>query len=839
MKASYNWLRELVPQLTATPKDLAARLTAVGLEVEGIHEYGAATDACVVARVVAVRPHPTKSGLRLVMVERGGGGQTTQQEVVCGAPNVPEPGRLVVLAPLGTHLPAKNVTIAKRAIAGVESEGMLCSEDELGLGDDHDGIIVLPADSTAQPGTKLSAAYPAMRDTIFDVNLTPNRPDALGHIGIAREVAAIYGFPFQAPLPAPAPAPGATAGGGAAAGTVRDLVTIEVQDVERCPHYGAAAVVDIAIGPSPTATRYRLQSLGVRSISNVVDVTNIVMLAWGHPMHAFDLDRVRGNKIVVRRAKDGEKITTLDGVERTLVADDLLICDGPNGEGPVALAGVMGGASSEIQADTKRVLFEVAWFDPRSVRRTGRRHGMHTESSHRFERGVDPGDVAQVLEDAVAMTLGTAGGKRVAGRMHVQGTRIEAEPTPPARRALKLRARRLPELLGIDVPFGEAVAILERLGCEIVARDEASVDVLAPTHRTDLGREVDLVEEVIRVRGMDSVPAQLPAIRASRDVGGREELARRARDAAVAVGLSEAITYGFTSARALEVLGAQKPTVLLKNPLGEHHAVMRTTLLPGLLDAVANARRHGEREVREFTIGPVFLAAKSGGDGLPDEQLRIGVVLAGDRPGWLEKPQPLDAWDAKGYAVAIAQRLGGTPAAIEAVPATREEAASLAPHLHPRGAAFLMLRSGTSRRRIGAFGPLHPDAVEAFGLETGTRDVLVAEIDLEPFVAGPLLPEYAPIARFPASTRDIALILKDEVRAGEVESAVRAAAGPLAEGVRLFDRFVGGSIPAGSSSLAFHVVYRAADRTLTDAEVDAAHANVVKSVGERFGATLR
>jgi phenylalanyl-tRNA synthetase beta chain len=418
----------------------------------------------------------------------------------------------------------------------------------------------------------------------------------------------------------------------------------------------------------------------------------------------------------------------------------------------------------------------------------------------------------------------------------VQGTRIAAEPTPPARRALKLRARRLPELLGIDVPFGEAVGILERLGCEIVARDETSVDVLAPTHRTDLGREVDLVEEVIRVRGMDGVPAQLPAIRASRDVGGREELARRARDAAVAVGLSEAITYGFTSARALEVLGAPKPTVLLKNPLGEHHAVMRTTLLPGLLDAVANARRHGEREVREFTIGPVFLAPKSGGDGLPDEQLRLGVVLAGDRPGWLEKPQALDAWDAKGYAVAIAQRLGGTPAAIEAVPATREEAASLAPHLHPRGAAFLMLGSGTSRRRIGSFGPLHPDAVEALNLD---GDLLVAEIDLEPFAAGPLLPEYAPIARFPASTRDIALILKDEVRAGEVESAVRAAAGPLAEGVRLFDRFVGGSIPAGSSSLAFRVVYRAGDRTLTDAEVDAAHANVVKSVGERFGATLR
>ena len=816
MKASCNWLRELVPQLTASPKDIAARFTAAGLEVEGIVEFGAATDSCVVASVVSMRPHPTKSGLRLVTVDRGG----SQQELVCGAPNVPGPGGLVVLAPLGTHLPAKNMTIGKRAIAGVESEGMLCSEDELGLGDDHDGIIILPAGS-AKPGDKLSAAFPAMRDTILEIGLTPNRPDGLGHIGLAREVAALYELPFETP--------GKGTGTGTGTGPeIASLITIEVRDAERCPHYGAAAVVDIAIAASPT-TRYRLQSLGVRSISNVVDVTNLVMLAWGHPMHAFDLDRVRGNRIIVRRANDGEKLTTLDGIERSLVADDLLICDG---EGPVALAGIMGGASSEIQPDTKRVLFEVAWFDPRSVRRTARRHGMHTESSHRFERGVDPGDVAQVLEHAVSMTLSLAGGSAAKHRMHVQGARISGEPTAPERRAITLRARRLLELLGVDVPFAEAIAILERLGCHVVSKNDKTCDVLAPSHRPDLGREVDLVEEVIRVRGMDAIPALLPAVRASRDVGGHEELARRAREAAVSVGLSEAITYSFTSARSLEVLGAPTPTVLLKNPLGEHHGVMRTTLLPGLLDAVANARRHGEHEVREFTVGPVFLQAKAGGDGLPDEQLRIGFVLAGARPGWLEKPQSLDAWDAKGYAVAIAQRLGGTPAKVEVVPATREDAQAHAPHLHPRGAAFVHLGG----RRIGSFGPLHPDALEALGLDTS---VLVAELDLEPFVTGPMLPQYAVIARFPAATRDVALVVKDEIKAGEVESAVRAAAGPLAEGVQLFDRFVGGQIPAGSSSLAFHVVYRAADRTLTDAEVDAAHANVVKAVGEQFGATLR
>jgi len=821
MKASHRWLRELVPQLTASPRELADRLTAAGLEVEGLTEFGLACASCVVARVVSIRPHPSKSGLRLVTVDRGG----AQQEVVCGAPNVPDAPGLVVLAPLGVHLPAKNMTIARRAIGGVESEGMLCSEDELGIGDGHDGILVLPP-GTADPGTTLAAALPDTRDTILEIGLTPNRPDGLGHVGLAREVAALYGFPFRAPDVA-AEASRAPAGTARAA----DAVTITVEDAERCPHYGAALVVDVTVAPSPS-TRYRLHALGVRSISGVVDVTNLVMLAWGHPMHAFDLDRVRGGRIVVRRAREGEALTTLDGVARTLVADDLVIADG---EGPVALAGIMGGASSEIQPTTKRVLFECAWFDPRGVRRTARRHGMHTESSHRFERGVDPGDVAQVLDHAVALTAKLAGGKVATDRIHVQNARVSAEASPAPRRTIRLRAARLRALLGIEIAFTEAVGILERLGCAVLSRDgDASCEVSAPTHRPDLEREVDLVEEVIRVKGMDHVPAELPAIRASRDVGGHEELCRRARDIAASLGLSEAITYGFTSARALEALGAPAPTVVLENPLGVETAVMRTTLLPGLLDAVAHARRHGERDVREFTLGPVFLPSRGEATGnLPDEELRLGFVLAGERPGWLEKPAALDAWDAKGYALALVSRLAGADPRrpVRVVPLGRADAP---PHLHPRGAAALLVGD----RRIGTFGPLHPAACEALGLE-GDASVLVGEIEIGLFAAGPALPAYTAIPRFPAATRDVALVVKDGVAAGEVEQAVRTAAGALAADVRLFDRFVGGQVAEGSASLAFHVVYRAPDRTLTDAEVDAAHANVVKEVGERFGATLR
>lgn len=818
MKASYRWLRELLPALTASPTDVAERFTHAGLEVEGAIAYGQGTEACLVVRVTGVRPHPTKSGLRLVTVDRGGG---RVQEVVCGAPNVPDPGGLVVLAPLGAHLPAKNLTIAPRAIAGVTSEGMLCSESELGLSDEHAGIIVLPP-GTAEPGTPFSDAVPNARDTVFELGLTPNRPDGLGHVGLARELAALFAIPFGWP---------ATGTVAATAGLdAKELSAIVVEDAERCPHYGAAGAVDVTIGPSPLWLRYRLQALGVRSISNVVDITNLVMLEYGHPMHAFDLDRVRPRgapRIVVRRARDGEVLKTLDGVDRSLVGDDLLICDG---EGPVALAGVMGGASSEIQPDTKRVLYECAWFDPRGVRRTARRHGMHTESSHRFERGVDPGDVARVLDRAVALTTTLAGARAVGGRIHVQGSDVRSEPSPIPRTSIRFRGRRVHEVTGVDVPLAESRAILERLGCAIASAKEKendAFDVLVPTHRPDIGREIDLVEEVIRVHGMDSVPAALPAIRASRDVGGHEELARRAKEICAGLGLSEAITFSFTSAAVLETLGAPRPAVTLDNPMAQHQNALRTTLLVGLLEAVKNARRHGERDVREFTVGPVFLAPTSGTSPLPEERLRVAFAIAGDRPRWLEKPEPFGVWDAKGYAVEIARRVTGQPVVI-AVPARAEVPA----HLHPRGAAFV----DVGGLRVGSFGPLHPDAVDALELD---GEVFVFEMELGPFAAGARAPKFTAIPRFPASARDVALVVKDGIAAGEVEAAVRAAAGPLAEAVHLFDRFTGGQVPPGHASLAFRVVYRSPERTLTDAEVDAAHAKVVAAASARFGATLR
>jgi phenylalanyl-tRNA synthetase beta chain len=802
MKASVRWLRELCPLLPDDANAIAARFTAAGLEVESSQEFGLGAGACLVARVMSARPHPSRSGLRLVTVDRGG----AEQEVVCGAPNVPDPGGLVVLAPLGAYLPAKGLTIEKRAIAGVSSEGMLCSEAELGLSDDASGILVLPA-GVAAAGTALTQALPATRDTILEIGLTPNRPDGLGHVGLAREAAALFEVAFVPPAPALPADP--------LDETLASHVSVTIEDGERCPHFGAAVLVGAKIAPSPLDVRWRLASLGVRPISNVVDVTNLVMLETGHPMHAYDLDKVRGARIVVRRAVEGEKLLTLDGVQRALDTDDLVICDG---EGPVGLAGVMGGGDSEIGAGTTRVLLECAYFDPRGVRRAARRHGLHTEASHRFERGVDWGDTLTAVARASSLIASLAGAAMVK-----EPRLFEAQPL--ARRTVTLRHRRIEDLLGIAVPHADARVTLDRLGFACRASNPGDDVWEVPSFRPDVSREVDLVEEVARVRGFDAIPSTLPALRASRDAGPREALRRRARDVGVALGLSEAITYAFAPPRDLEQVGAPPPVVRLQNPLGERGDAMRTSLLPGLLRTAERARRHGERDARLFTVGTLFLASDQR---LPDERLAFAALLVGRRSAWLAKPEPADVWDAKGVAEGFVQRLLRREASLALAPDTERPR-----HLHPRGAAWVAVDG----RRVGNLGPLHPDVLDAFDLG---GEAFAVELDLLALEAVGVLPlRFAPLPRFPASARDLAVVVRDVVPAGEIEQAVRAAAGELAEEVALFDRFTGGAVPPGHASLAVHVVYRAADRTLTDAEVDQRHAQVVAEVQKRFGAQLR
>lgn len=810
MKASTNWIFDLCPALRekgVTVEKLAHKFAHAGIAVDGVHKYGEGAESCILAAVVSTKPHPSRGQLKLVTVDIGG---SKTQEVVCGAPNVPETGWLVVLVPLGAYLPAKKMKIEPRAIGGVTSEGMLCSESELGLTEDGEGILVF-APGFAKAGTKFVDAIPSANDTIFELDLTPNRPDALGHIGLAREAAALFEIDWKPE----------TSSKSIFGKDSLDVVSVEIKDAERCAHYGAALVRDVKIAPSPLAIRYRLASLGVRSISNVVDVTNIAMLLSGHPMHAFDLSHVRGSKIVVRRAAGSEKFKTLDNVDRTLDADDLVIADG---EGAVALAGVMGGANSEIQNTTKDVLFECAYFDARGVRRASRRHGLHTESSHRFERGVDPSDTQQVLADAVKMTLDLAGGQ-------ADGWKI-FESRSIEKTSVKLRHQKLEALTGTQISIAQAKEVLVRLGFDVPKSDADSLEAIVPLHRPDVLREVDLIEEVARVRGYDKIKEELPPIRSTRGAKThetREDLLRRVRAAAVALGLSEAVPLSFVDPHAHEIFGAPAPSVTILNPLSELQSVMRTSLLPGLAAAVARAAKHGERDSAIFAAGPIFLGDSTPAKRvLPEERVVLAAILSGERPAYLAKPEGVDTYDAKGIALGFVERFARAKADV------KRFAGNEAPkHLHPRGAAAVVVDG----KIVGSFGPLHPDVIAALELPT---PCVVAEIDLAALVAlGVKPPSFVAFSRFPAATRDVALVVADAVHAGDVEAVLREAAGSLAERVELFDRFVGGAVPAGHSSLAFHVVYRSREKTLTDVEVDAQHAKVVEAAKAKFGATLR
>jgi phenylalanyl-tRNA synthetase beta chain len=828
MRVSLRWLRELLPEIKRDARLVAEQLTSIGLAVDAVHDLRARLQPLLVVEVRAIQRHPKRDQLSLVDVDRGAG---QLQQVVCGASNVPEPGGLVLLAPLGTQLPGMDGPLTPREIGGVKSEGMLCSETELGVAEKSEGLLVF-GPGKFKPGTRAIDALPELDDIIFDLDITPNRPDALSHVGIARDLAALLGVSFAVP-----------SADLVLAGTeksVKDSIEIDNQDGERCPIYGAAAAVDVKVGSSPDFMRWRLQRLGIRPISNVVDITNWMLLLFGQPMHAFDWDQLRGNRIVIRRAQAGEAFSTLDGVERSLANDDLLIADG---EGPTALAGVMGGLHSEISASTTRILLECAYFTPQGVRRTARRHGLHTEASHRFERGVDWGQIELVLEHALGWL------ERIAGARRLQGVKL-ANGKVPARVSATLRFARLNSLLGLEVPADESVAILERLGFKVIERKQSEVSVVVPSHRPDVTREVDLIEEVARIVGLDQIPTRIPA-RVTQPARHTGQLEQSLTDIAVALGLSEALLYGFTSQRSLAQAKAPLAVVHLENPLTEERNVMRTSLVPGLLEALGRARRRGEPSVRLFAIGSVFLptdtlqtataererprVAEDIGQ-LPVEVPRFAAILAGPRTAWLKKPEPLDVFDAKGTATEIIERYLRRPVTVTPAPDQPHTK-----HLHPRGAADLFVGAA----RVGWLGPLHPELVDAFDL--GDEAQLI-ELDLAVLeTLEQRRPRYRPIIRVPGIIRDVSFEVPKELPAGDIVQAMAAAAGDLCESVEPFDLFEGGGVAGNCRAIAFRLTYRDpkaatepdAARTLTDAEVDERQLNVVDAIKKQWGIALR
>jgi phenylalanyl-tRNA synthetase beta chain len=803
MKISTRWVRSLTG-LEAAPEEIASRLTGAGVEVESMQKVGTGLDRVVVATVTAKRPHPSRDRLTIVALDDGAGGR----EVVCGAPNVPEPGRQVALADVGARV--RGTTVETRAIAGVESRGMIASEVEIDVGGDADGILVLDEGKPFAPGTPAADAL-ATEDTILDLSLTPNRADCLGHHGVAREVSALFGRTFQPPDPDTPPR--------IAAARIETFAAVTVQDAERCPRYGAAVVVDLTVRPSPFWLRYRLHTLGIRAISNLVDVTNLVLLEYGQPLHAFDLDRLRGAQIVVRRARAGETMATLDGVARTFTDDDLLICDG---EGPVAVAGVMGGERSGVGPETKKVLLECAYFSPRGIRRAARRLGLHTESSHRFERGTDPEGVPDALAHAASLLSRLGGGAAAPGAID-----LYPAPIPPKR--VVLRASRASTLSGTPIARDEAEAILGRLGCAVtpLAGDD-ELDVVCPPFRPDLASEVDLIEEVVRVRGMDSVPTTYPAIRTGPATPRRYDRLRPIRTGLRALGLHEAISFSFVAPRELDAVHAPAAQrVPLQNPLSEDRSVLRTTLLVGLLAAAGRARRARVPDVRLFELGRVFVADPAL---LPlvHEPAHAAVLLVGERSAWLAAGAPYDVWDAKGVLEALVRERTGRSPDLVAHPPER------LPFLHPRSP--FEVRFGD--QSLGWLGEIHPDVLGALDVE---GPAVGFEIDADRLSAPAAEGRrgVVPPPRFPPVERDVAAVLPDEITAGAAMDLLREVAGPLLESVVPFDLYRGDPVPAGHRSLALRLTYRAADRTLTEAEVDAVHERARDALGRRLGAKIR
>lgn len=839
MYAVWSWLCELCEfDRALSTDDAVTAFTDAGLEVESVTRVGADFSGVVLAQVVGKRPHPAASKLTLVdlIVEPGG----AATEVVCGAPNVPEPGGLVLWAPPGAVLPGGRL-MGKKTIKGIESAGMICAEDELGLGDDHEGIIVIdPERDVLVSGPPLfsdadALARLGLSDTVFEIGVHANRPDCLGHLGLARELVALVGGRVTPVAPALDEflSPALTA---------EELASVSIADVAGCPRYIARVIDGVAVGPSPRWMRQRLRSVGVRPLSNLVDITNYVMFELGQPMHAFDYREVAGAHIEVRRARSGERMVTLDDVERVLEPTDLLICDA---ERPVALAGVMGGANSEVSDTTTRVLLESASFAPHTVRATARRLGLHSEASHRFERGVDPNlaDLASRRAcELMARHAGGPGGAAIArGEVDVYPTRAE-----PWR--VSVRASRASLLTGVSFTRERAAELLGRLDIEVVndPNDDDTVHVTVPTYRADLAREADLIEEIIRIHGMHNVPATLPdgAVHRTQVVDDRPQ---RARAALVAAGMTEAIMFGFTSRERLDALftaegDPRRRVVALQNPMTKDQAVMRTSLLPNLLGAVAKNASFGEHEVALFEVGNVFWANAPGE--LPDEPVFVTGVMTGTRMGWLNSEAPLDFFDIKGVVERLLIELLGDREAAN----VRFEAARDVPYMHPGVCAAVYVPvvgeehahgagQGTpARRLVGHVGEVHPRTRQALAVE---QPCFAFDFALDAFPRRPLA-EMREIPRYPAVTRDISIFVDQHLPADRVRELIESQDTPLIEHVAVLEEYRDATnVPEGKKGLLWTITYRSSEGTLTDERVDATHEALVKELLERLPAQRR
>jgi phenylalanyl-tRNA synthetase beta chain len=814
MKILWSWLLELCDLDTQPTVEEGARaLTRGGLEIEGMTDLGAGFSGVVVAEVVAKQPHPQADKLTLVDVITERGGPVTQ--VVCGAPNVPAPGRKVLWAQIGAKLPG-GITLAPKPVKGIVSPGMLCAEDELGLGEDHAGIVVLDEDDRTPLGAPAQVAL-GLADWMLEVNAPANRGDVLGHLGIARELCAVLGGKIVLP----------DADLGQFTKGTAPALTVAIADPALSPRYTARFIEGVTVAPSPKRIANRLRGVGVRSISNLVDVTNYVLFELGTPLHAFDANKLTSGTIGVTPAKDGEHFVTLDNTPRTLVPGDIVIRDG---ETAVALAGVMGGLATEVTAGTTRVVLESASFQPLAIRRTARRLNLMSEASLRFGRGVDPELAAFASARAARLICQLAGGT-------VAEPLADAYPGKQTPATIDVRLARVQMLTGV-ASLDEAVCkdALERLGFAVTVNG-AHLAVTPPSARGDVTREVDVIEEVLRISGYEQVASTLPALRKAPTLVelDRSDVARRALASAGAI---EAITYGFQSADRCGALGVspsdrRSQPIAVRNPMSAEQAVMRTSLLPNLIAAITRNQSFGRPDINLFEVGSVFLRRGEGvGEQtlheLADEPAWASGVLAGKRRAQLASGTPYDVFDAKAFALEVIRAVAGD------VP-VRTNAVTNVAYFHPGVAGELVIETSTGRRVVGHFGELHPNVRTKLGV-TGAAFAYEVDLDVLP-LAGPA--QMKPIPKFPGTERDVSLLLAESIAAAAIQDMIVAVAEPLVSGVRLLEDYRDAKLGAGMKSMLWSIAYRSPERTLTDTEVEKAHEGIVARLIENLPAQRR
>lgn len=803
MFVSYKWLAEYVDLSGVTPDELAEKITRSGIEVEGVDVLNEGMKGVVIGHVVEKEPHPDADKLNKCQVDLG---NDEIVQIICGAKNV-DKGQKVAVATVGAVLPG-NFKIKKAKLRGEVSHGMICSLQELGFEaklvakEYSEGIFVFPSD--AEVGADALQQL-NLDDAVLELGLTPNRADALSMLGVAHEVAAILNRDVKYPEISYV----------STAEKASDAVKIKVEALEDNPLYVAKVIKNVTIAPSPLWMQSRLMAAGIRPHNNVVDITNYVLIEYGQPLHSFDYDRFGSKEILVRRANDGEKIKTLDDQERTLTTDHLVIT---NGTEPVALAGVMGGANSEVQSDTKTVLLESALFNGQRIRTASKDHGLRSEASARYEKGVDPKRVHAAAERAAQLISLYAGGEVLEGSVEVQSATFE-----PA--VVKTTVNKINRVLGMDISAEEIKAIFERLGFG-VETDNSVITVTVPTRRGDITIEEDLVEEVARLYGYDNIPTTLPVGQA---IPGKltdyQEKRRKVRRYLEGSGLYQAITYSLTSeGKAAKYALEASELTKLALPMSEERSVLRLSLLPHLLDALKYNLARQMDQVALYEIGSVFLS--EGKDQQPLEKERLSAAVTGlwHSHSWQAEKKPVDFYVVKGIVDGLVDLLGLTDQ-IQYKQANRAG-------MHPGRTAELFLGD----KLIGFIGQVHPtaqkelDLTETYVFELSLVDLLTATVEETRFEI---------IPRFPSISRDIALVVDKNVVVGDIEQIITEAGGKLLKDVSVFDLYEGDRLEEGKKSVAFSLRYFDPERTLTDEEVTKTHEKVLNAVEEKLGATLR